>query len=142
MMQAILVWVTIGWAVMLLSSLVSMMAVFLGSSSGDLNGLLAFQAAMLPVAAIAIALYLRFAGRSDRDVGGITQAWRFTPGWLVFVVLSAASLTLIAELTIQLIHWHGAQPRPWHEHVPVLSVITNAVALALGVASLNIAAAR
>lgn len=140
MIRAVLHWVTIGWAALLLSSLISMMAVFLGSASRDLGGLLAVQVFMLPAALIAIGLYLRFAGRAARDVGAFAQLWRHTPGWLVFVVLSAASLTLIAELSMLLIRYHEAGIRPWLEHVPAISAIVFAVALAMAYASLQLSA--
>jgi hypothetical protein len=93
---------------------------------------------LLPIALIAIGLYLRFAGRAERGVGAVKKLWRHLPGWLVFVVLSAASLTLISELTHALIEYHAGVSRPWLEHVPAISAIVYATALAFGFASLRI----
>lgn len=142
MIRAILNWLTIGWAALLVSSLISMMAVFMGSGSQDLGGLLGVQIVLLPVALIAIGFYLRYAGRSDREVGAFKTLWRHTPGWLVFVVLSAASLTLIAELTLALIVYHAGGMRPWLEHVPAVSALVYAIALAMGFATLRIGTKR
>lgn len=142
MMRAVLTWVTIGWAALVLSSVVSMMAVFLGSRSQDLAALLALQAYLLPAALIAIGLYLRFAGRAAHDAGAFGQLWDHTPGWLVFVVTCAASLTLIAELSLLLLDFHEVASRSWLEHVPALGALVYAVALAMGYASLRIGAAK
>ncbi len=138
MIHAILHWMTIGWAALLLSSVVSMMAVFMGSGSQDLGALLALQVYLLPAALIAIGLYLRFAGRAVRNVGAFAQLWRHTPRWLVFVVMCAASLTLIAELSLMLLEFHEADSRPWLEHVPAFGALVYAVALAMGYASSRI----
>lgn len=140
-MIAVLAWLVVGWAALLLSSLVSMMAVFMGSSSADLRGLLGVQSLALPVALLAIALYLRWARRHAGGRGGLRLLWAHTPAWLVFVVAAAASLTLIAELTFVLVDLHTAGSRPWPEHVPALVAIVSAVALAAAVASLEVARA-
>lgn len=137
-MTAVLTWLTIGWAALLLSCLVSMMAVFMGSASSDLRGLIAFQAVALPAALLALALYLRYARRAAGGRGGAALLWRHTPGWLVFVVASAASLTLIAELSLLLLDALTEERRPVAEHVPALTALAAGVALAASYACLRV----
>jgi len=140
-MITVLAWLAVGWAALLLSSVVSMMGVFMGSTSADLHGLLGVQALALPVALLAIALYLRWARRRAGGRGGLRLLWTHMPGWLLFVVASAASLTLIAELTFVLVDLHAPGPRPWLEHVPALVAVVSAIALAVAVASIEVARA-
>lgn len=135
-------WVVIGWAALLLSCLVSMMAVFMGAASSDLRTLLDVQATLLPVTIIGIAYYLWRARRLADDNRGAALLWRRTPGWLVFAVASAGSLTMIAELTFLLLQLHDAGTRPWREHVPTLCALSSSVAMALGYASLGLASSR
>ncbi len=129
-MRMVETWVALGWAALLLSSLLSMLAVFAGSQSGDLQGLLALQEFMLPFTLAAIAFYFWRARRLGDGRGGAALLWQHTPGWLVLVVASAASLTLIAELTFLLLIAHDVAPRPFAEHVPALIALTSALALA------------
>ena len=135
-------WLAFGWAVLLLSSLLTMMAVFTGSTGSDLHGLLYVQSLLLPVAGIGIAYYLWKAGRLAEDRRGAALLWRHTPGWLVCAVACTASLTLIAELTLLLLHLLDAGTRPWWEHVPGLGALLSSVAFALGLASLRLPAGR
>ncbi len=129
--NALLTGIGVGWAVVLLSCLVAMMAIFMGSSSGDLAGLLRAQAVALPLALLAIGGYLWRAARLAGGSGGAALLWRHTPGWLLFVIASAASLTLIAELTFGLVQALAGEPRPWPEHVPAILALVSSVALAM-----------
>lgn len=140
-MKTVETWVALGWAALLLSSLLSMLAVFTGSQSGDLHGLLTLQEFMLPFTLAAIAFYFWRARRMAGGRGGAALLWRHTPGWLVLVVASAASLTLIAELTFLLLVAHDVEPRPYSEHVPALVALCSAVALAAAGASLRMSRA-
>lgn len=137
-MKEVETWITLGWAALLLSCLLSMMAVFMGSTSSDLRGLVDVQATLLPVAVIGIAYYLWKARRIAEDSRGAALLWRHTPAWLVVAVACAASLTLVAELTFVLLHVLDAGPRQWREHVPAIGALLSAVALALGFASLSL----
>jgi len=141
-MYRVLSWITIGWAALLLSSMVSMMAVFLGSASLDLYGLLQVQAALVPLALLAITGYVLHARYRSENATALATLWRHIPGWLVFVVVCAALLTLIAELTFLLIGLLAEEPRPLLEHVPAVSAIVNAIALAAGYASLQMSVGR
>ncbi len=137
-MRTLLNWLAIGWAALLLSSMVSMMAVFLGSASHDLYGLLRIQLVLAPVALLAMAMYLAHAARHVATGTLLHALWRQTPGWLVFTVFCAALLTLIAELTFILISVHAEAPRPALEHVPAVASIVNALALACSYAHLRL----
>jgi hypothetical protein len=138
-MNAVRTWVTIAWAALLASSLVSMMAVFMGSASSDLHALLQVQAVATLIAVVAIARYLWTAHCHSAGANAFAVIWHYLPGWLVFVVLSANSLVMIAELTFILIQSLADQARPWQEHVPALSACLSSVALAGGYASLRMA---
>ncbi|MGB5580462.1 MAG: hypothetical protein WBM68_07870 [Woeseia sp.] len=142
MMRTFLLWLNVAWAMLLLSSLVSMMAVFMGSGSQDLGGLLAFQIFTLPLAAAAMGWHLFCAARAAAEESALLLLWRSIPGWLVFVVCMAASLTLISELTMTLIELHTDAARPWQERIPAICAVAYALALALGYGSLQIANRR
>lgn len=134
-MIAVLNWVTIGWAVLLLSSMVSMMAVFMGSGSSDLEGLLLLQLWLIPLQLLALAAYL---WRASSLSTGLSALWRHTPGWLVFTLCSALSLVLISELSFVLVTMLAESSRPWQEHIPAATAFLSALALAAGYAHLQI----
>lgn len=108
-----------------------MMALFLGSRSQDLYALLLAQAILALVSCLVAVLV--FAGAAQRP--GPTRAmralWQNIPGWMVFVVLSANSLVLIAEMSLLLLNALLDENRPWFEHVPVVAALCSSVALAL-----------
>jgi hypothetical protein len=131
-------WLAIGWAALLLSSLVSMMAVFMGSGSGDLHGLLRFQLFLLPVMLLAVAAYIVRAAQKAPDGRGLRLLWRHIPGMMLFAVASALSLTVIAELSFILISLLTDAPRPWLEHIPAATALCSAVALACAYGDLQI----
>lgn len=64
--------------------------------------------------------------------------WQHLPGWLLFVVLAANSLVLIAELSFLLLQYHTGNLRPWQEHVPAVSALTSSVALAFCYVGFNL----
>ncbi|MEQ8207670.1 MAG: hypothetical protein RIA65_15960 [Woeseia sp.] len=137
-MKEIKVWLAVGWAALLLSSMISMMAVFMGSGSGDLHGLLLFQLAMVPVTVIAITVYTLQARAQSRGGSGLALLWANIPGIMLFAVASAMSMTLIAELSFILISMLTEQPRPWLEHVPSATSACSSVALAAAYGNLQV----
>lgn len=124
-----------GWALLLLSSIVSMMAVFLGSGSPDLGGLLSVQLAALPCAVLAIVIYFRRITRSRSEINIVRLYWEITPGWLIFAVALAGALALIAELALVLASVYTDEARPWREHVPAICALLSSIALASGAAA-------
>lgn len=131
----VLNWITIGWAALLLSSMVSMMAVFMGSGSSDLQGLLLLQLWLIPLQCLALAAYL---WRAQSLSSGLPALWRHTPGWLVFILCSALSLVLISELSFVLVSMLAETPRPWQEHIPAVTAFLSAFALAAAYAHLQL----
>lgn len=130
-MQAFLLkWLTIAFAVLLGSSLLSMMAVFSGSSGDDLRDLLLLQAAAIPVAIGAAFMSFALVARRLGAAGAPRGLWAELPGWLVFVILVMLSLVVVAELAFVLVGYHTGELRPWREHIPVVTAFTSALALA------------
>lgn len=109
----------------------AMMALFLGSRSQDLYALLLAQA-VLALASCLVAV-LVFVGTAKRfgPTGAMPALWQNIPGWMVFVVLSANSLVLIAEMSLLLLNALSEENRPWFEHVPVAAALSSSLALAL-----------
>lgn len=141
-MRAVLSWIAIGWGLLLCLSLVSMMTVFMNETQPRMDGLLRLQVAALPLVCAALMAYLWRARRLAGGSGGLRLLWQHTPGWLVFAVLSVASLTLIAELTFVLIVLLKDTPQPWFEHLPAVMALLSVVTAAAAAASLNLEAAQ
>lgn len=125
----LLKWLTAVFAVMLVSSLVSMMAVFVGSEGEDLRDLMVLQAILIPLAAAAGvwclgSLVLQYGCRN-----ALRKFWDCLPGWLVFAVFAANSPVLIAELSFALLQHHTLEPTPWQERVPAATALSSSLAL-------------
>ena len=129
-MQGIFKWLTAVFAVMLASSIVSIMAAFVGSEGADFQDLLKLQVLLVP---LAVAVVTWCFGRLVRQHGyrnGLRTFWNALPGWLLFLVLAANSLVLIAELSFVLIQHHTGNLRPWQEHVPAAAAFCSSLAAA------------
>ena len=141
-MTTLFKWLTAAFAVMLASSLVSMMAAFVGSHGVDLQDLLKLQAVLVPVSIAVVvwcfSLLVRQSGYGD----AIRKFWRVLPGWLIFVVLAVNSLVLVAELSFVLIQYHTATLRPWQEHLPAATALFSSLALATCYVCFRISADR
>lgn len=122
-------WLAVIFAAVLLSSLVSMMGAFLGSEGNDLRDLMILQTALIPVAIIVVLWCFGTLIHEYRSDAWRTF-WRCLPGWLLFAVLAANSLVLIAELSFVLLQYHTGEWRPWQEHVPAATALTSSLALA------------
>lgn len=130
MQEFLLKWLAVAFATLLGSSLLSMMAVFSGSTGGDLDALLHLQAAAIPLAAVAVAWSLHVIARSPGTVGVSRRLWAELPGWLVFVVVVMLSLVLVAELAFVLVSRYTEEPQRWRDHVPVATAFATAMGLA------------
>ncbi len=126
-------------AVMMLSCLVSMMAVFMvdNRSGGDLNDLLFAQAAAIPIASVVFAISLSGFVRDRGWQRGFRQLWDSTPPWLVFVLASLISLVGIGELSFYLIRSISEQNASFLEHVPLLCLLSCTAAFTALFATLN-----
>jgi glucan phosphoethanolaminetransferase (alkaline phosphatase superfamily) len=92
-------WLTAVFAVTLLSSIVSMMATFVGSQGVDLQDLLELQVVLTLIAvAVAISCFGLLIRRYGHR-GAFERFWAYLPGWLLFALLAANSLVVIAELS-------------------------------------------
>lgn len=131
-------WLTIAFAVLLGSSLLSMMAVFSGSTGDDLRDLLSLQTAAIPVAVIATAWSYALIARRRRKAGTLRTLWAELPGWLVLAIAVMLSLVVVAELAFVLVGSYTGELRPWAEHVPVATAFTSALALAACYAALRL----
>jgi hypothetical protein len=109
----------------------TMMALFLGSRGQDLYALLLAQAVLALLSCLVVIVV--FAGTAKRfgPTGAMPVLWQNIPGWMVFVVLSANSLVLIAEMSLLLLNALSEEHRPLFEHVPVVAALCSSVALAL-----------
>lgn len=124
-------WLSITFAGVLLSSMVTMVAAFFGwMGHDDLRDLLVLQALSIPAAIVAVILGFTVLGRrcGYRDVPG--AFWARLPGWLVFLVALYLSLLMIAELSFILVQRLSGDIRPWVEHVPAAAGFFSSIALA------------
>lgn len=123
-------WLTVAFAIALLGSMVSMMAAFVGSRGDDLRQLLILQMALVPLAVLVIVWCFAglFRQYGFRKTGSLF--WNHLPGWLLFGVLAANSLVMIAELTFLLLQHYTGRLRPWQEHVPAVMALTSSIAVA------------
>lgn len=129
-MTALFKWLTAIFAVMLASSLVSMMAAFVGSQGADFQDLLKLQAVLVPVSIAVVLWCLALLIRQYGFGKGFRKFWSVLPGWLVFAVLAVNSLVLVAELSFILIQYHTETLRPWQEHLPAATAFSSSLALA------------
>lgn len=123
-------WLTAGFAVTLASSLVSMMAAFVGSRGADFQDLLKLQAVLVPVSIMVVVGCFVLLIRRYGYKGALGRFWSALPGWLIFAVLAINSLVLVAELSFILIQYHTATLRPWQEHLPAATALCSSLALA------------
>lgn len=129
---------TVTFCAVLISSFISMMAAFVGSEGDDLRDLLILQIVLIPFAIVVVLFCLGALVRRYGLSGALRAFWQQLPGWLLFVVLAANSLVLIAELTFLLLQYLTGNLRPWQEHVPVVSALTSSVALAFCYVGFNL----
>jgi hypothetical protein len=141
-MTTVFKWLTAAFAVMLASSLVSMMAGFVGSQGADLQDLLKLQAALVPVSIAIVVWCFSLLARQFGYGNVLREFWRFLPGWLIFAVFAVNSLVLVAELSFFLIQYHTATVRPWQEHLPAATALCSSLALATCYVCFRIAADR
>lgn len=132
-------WLTAVFAVVLMSSFVSMMASFIGSEGNDLRDLLILQTGLIPLAMIVAAWCLSLLVRRYGYPQALKVFWQRLPGWLLFAVLAANSLVLIAELSFFLLQHHTGSLRAWQEHVPAVTALSSSLALALCYVSFRLA---
>jgi len=122
-------WLALVSAVVLGSSFVSMMATFVGSQGADLRDLMVLQAILIPVALAVVVWCFSILVRHFGYRRVFSESWDRLPGWLLFSVLAANSLVLIAELSFLLIQHHTSILRPWQEHVPAAMAFSSSLAL-------------
>jgi hypothetical protein len=124
-------WLSITFAGVLLSSMITTVAAFFGwMGHEDLRDLLVLQAWSVPAAITAVILGFTVLARrcGFGDVFG--TFWARLPGWLVFLVTLALSLLMIAELSFILIQRFSGDVRPWVEHVPAAAGFFSSIAVA------------
>ena len=141
-MTTLFKWLTAAFAVMLASSLVSMMSAFVGSQGADLQDLLKLQAVLVPVSIAVVVWCFSLLIRQFKYGNVLRKFWSVMPGWLIFAVLAVNSLVLVAELSFVLIQYHTATVRPWQEHVPAATALCSSLALATCYVCFRIAADR
>jgi glucan phosphoethanolaminetransferase (alkaline phosphatase superfamily) len=126
----LLKWLSVAFSAMLLSSLVSMMAAFVGSEGADLRDLVILQTILIPFAVSVVIWIFAALIRRHGYKAALRQFWNSLPGWLLFAVFAANSLVMIAELSFILIQHHTGDLRPWQEHVPAATALFSSIALA------------
>lgn len=128
MRLTLLKWLTVIFALAVGSSLVSMMGSFLGSDGEDLQDLLALQSMLVPLA-LGVILW-QFSAIAFDDRQGLGAFKDHLPGWLLFAVLAANSLVLVAELSFFLVRFHTGDGHPWQAHVPAATAFSSSIAVA------------
>ncbi|HEX2138999.1 MAG TPA: hypothetical protein VHG33_04735 [Woeseiaceae bacterium] len=123
-------WLTIAFAGVLLSSMVSMVGAFFGWMGNELRDLLLLQALLVPVAIAAAVSSVVVLTRRYGHRHVFKTLWAGLPGWLVFFVVLSLSLVLIAELSFILVQRHTGDIRPLAEHIPAAAAFFSSIALA------------
>lgn len=141
-MTTLFKWLTAIFAVMMASSIVSMMAAFVGSQGADLQDLLKLQAVLVPVSIAVVVWCFVLLIRQYGYGNAFRKFWNVLPGWLVFAVFAVNSLVLVAELSFILIQYHTATLRPWQEHLPAATALCSSLALATCYVSFRIRSAQ
>lgn len=123
------------FAVIVVSSFVSMMGAFLGSQGGDLRDLLLVQTVLVPLSlAAALVLFMMLVRRYGTR-SAFVEFWNAVPAWLVFAVCAVNSVVLIAELSFILIQYHTSESAPWQEHLPAATAFGGSIAFLVSYAS-------
>ncbi len=105
------------------TSLVTMMAVFMGAEHPALGPLLTAQLVGSALAALlvvgALAMFVATFGPRRAPV----EIWERLPGWLLFVVVSLVSLVIAGELSYLLVHTVGRRGTTLQDHAPLLAAL-------------------
>lgn len=118
-------------AVLTASSLISMMGVFMGSTSPDLRALLFVQAVAAALAVVIIAASIGVFVTGFGLAQGLRELWSRLPAWLIFMFVSVNSLVLAGELSYLLIHILTDRLTPWIHHVPLAAGLFGSLAFCL-----------
>lgn len=112
-------------ALVLLSCLVSIMAVFMGGGQAgtDLHSLLALQIAVIPVAFMTVVVCVYLAVHKDGWKPGLSRFWDAIPQWLVFILFLLTLLGICGEVALVVKARLTESPGSWHEHVPLVCML-------------------
>ena len=128
-MQVLIVAGSIGALLVLASSIVSLMAVFMGGRGPDLQALLAGQTAAaiggLPVTLFLLADIVRQMGWHN----GWRSIWQVIPGWMVRSLLGMLTLALVGELSLFLVARSTSVQLTDGAHVPLATALSSTFAL-------------
>lgn len=102
-----------------MTSLITMMAVFLGNESRTLGIALLVQAGFTPLV-VAVHLYYTWLAATRVGFGDLLVLYRrFVAGWMWFVFWSVNSLVIAGELSFFIVHWASDERPSWLQHVPL-----------------------
>ena len=128
-MQILNVAASIGALLVLASSVVSLMAVFMGGRGPDLQALLDVQVAASVLGIIVILWVLASICREFGLKQGLRQIWQVMPGWLVRSLLGMLTLVLVGELSLYLVARADSLRLADGAHVPLLTAFSSTCAL-------------
>lgn len=118
------------FTLLILSSMVSIMAIFMGGGAHPaLAPLLQLQAwSLLPVVGIIILIVIVLLKLRGSD-HFFPTLWRATPGWIIFGFFLVNSVVLLGELAIIIIMMmtEGSQHSLPDEHIPLLASLLASV---------------
>ena len=104
---------------LIMTCLVSMMAVFIGAESKVLGLVLLIQAGLTPFI-VAVFVYYTWLAISRVGLNDLLALYRRrVAGWMWFVFWSINSLVIAGELTYLIIRWASEKQPPWLEHAPL-----------------------
>jgi len=124
-------------ALIIVTCLVSTMAVFMGGGQGgtDLHSLMVMQAASIPIAILSVVAILVPAGDGGN---GARRIWAAIPQWMVFGFLLLNSLVIAGETAFLIVLNATERDIVWTEHIPLAAMLACSVAFCVLYARLNV----
>ena len=114
-------------AITVLSCLVTLMTVFMGSrdaGGADLEGLILLQAMLVPPAVLIVATIVYGFVAADGWSRGFRAIWQALPQWLIFVFLLLNSLFLFGEIAFVVVMQATDSVIRWQDHVPLVAMLS------------------
>jgi hypothetical protein len=119
------------FAVIALSSLVSLMVIFMGGGQAgpDLHGLMLMQACAIPLALVAVGFVIALFVAASGWMQGLSRLWAAMPQWLVFGVVLLNSLFLAGELALVIVARAMGKGLSLSEQVPLVCLLLSTLAV-------------
>ena len=136
--------VIVAMSLVVLSCLVSTMALFMGAGQKgpDLQSLMYLQIASVPIALIALLMGRFVPDTRNRDGITIKQLYAAVPQWLIFCFLMLNLLVAAGEVALLVVAGTTQAAIPWTAHAPLAGMFACSLAVCVVYARAQILAGR